>query len=313
MTIFSRFLAINISDNDIANRKNPLKKLIITGATGLVGSHLIPALCKTYEIHALSRKKPASTTPNVVWNVADLEKELDYSILPQDADVLIYLAQSDHFRNFPAKALDIFQVNAVQVLKTLDFARISGIKNFIYASSGGVYGFPEKGVSEEVTIPASGNLGFYLSSKLCAEILAENYASFMNIVILRFFFVYGAGQKCSMLIPRLVDNVNSGRTVTLQGQDGIRINPVHVSDAVRAIRATMDLQGCHRINVAGPDILSLRDICETIGNKVGKSPVFEISASTCTGNLIGDIESMKKLLVPPTIHFSEGVTDLVNP
>ncbi len=290
-----------------------MRRIIVTGASGLVGSHLIPAFCEDFEVHALSRRMHEDSGSRAIWHVADLEKEIDYSALPRNADALIYLAQSDHFRDFPDRALDIFQVNTMQVLKALDFARTSGIKTFIYASSGGVYGFPEKGVSEDVTIPASGNLGFYLSSKLCSEILAENYASFMNIIMLRFFFVYGRGQKRSMLIPRLVDNVAAGRTVTLQGQDGIRINPVHVSDAARAIRAAIDLEGCHRINVAGPDTLSLREICETIGSKVGKAPAFEVNAAASTGNLIGDIESMKKLLVEPQMHFAEGVIDLLNP
>lgn len=291
-----------------------MKKIIVTGASGLVGSYLVPALCGTYEVHALSRNKPESAIPHSVWHAIDLEKEVDYSTLPQDADAMVYLAQSDHFRDFPARALDVFQVNTVQVLKALDFARASGVKTFIYASSGGVYGLPEKGVAEDVTIPASGNLGFYLSSKLCAEILAENYAPFMNIVMLRFFFVYGAGQKRSMLIPRLVDNIKARKTVTLQGQDGIRINPVHASDAARAICAALNLQGCHRINVAGPDVLSLREICEIAGSKVGVKPIFEINTTTTsTGNLIGDIESMKKLLAPPVKHLAEGIDDLIMP
>lgn len=289
-----------------------MKKIILTGATGLIGSHLIPALCETCEVHALSRKRQDNAIHNAVWHVADLEKEIDYASLPQGADAMIYLAQSEHFRDFPDRALDIFQVNTMQVLRALDFARTSGVKTFIYASSGGVYGFPEKKVSEAVTIPAGGGLGFYLSTKLCTEILVENYAPFMNLVMLRFFFVYGEGQKRSMLIPRLVDNVAANRTITLQGQDGIRINPVHVSDAVRAIRAAIDLEGCHRINVAGPDTLSLREISEIIGSKLGKKPVFEINSAASTGNLIGDIESMKKLLVAPEAHFAQGIVDILN-
>lgn len=289
-----------------------MKKIIVTGASGLVGSHLVAALSQTDEVHALSRSKIKPTNSNTIWHAVDLDSEVDYSSLPQDADALIYLAQSDHFRDFPAKALEIFQVNTVQVLRALDFARSTGVKSFINASSGGVYGFPEKGVSEDVNIPASGNLGFYLSTKLCAEILVENYAPYMDVVMLRFFFVYGAGQKRSMLIPRLVDNIRDAKAITLQGEDGIRINPVHVSDAVRAIQAALDLHGCHRINVAGPDVLSLREICDSIGNKVGAKPIFQISTTASPGNLIADIESMKKLLVTPIKHFDEGVIDLMN-
>lgn len=289
-----------------------MKTIILTGATGLIGSHLIPALCETCEVHALSRKKQDIATHNTVWHVADLEKETDYASLPQGADAMIYLAQSEHFRDFPDRALDIFQVNTMQVLRALDFARTSGVKTFVYASSGGVYGFSEKEVSEAIAIPASGSLGFYLSTKLCTEILVENYASFMNLVMLRFFFVYGEGQKRSMLIPRLADNVAAGRTITLQGQDGIRINPVHVSDAVRAVRAAIDLEGCRRINVAGPDTLSLREISEIIGGKLGKKPIFEINSTASTGSLIGDVESMKKLLVSPEVHFEQGIVDILN-
>ena len=288
-----------------------MKKIIVTGASGLVGSHLVAALSQTEEIHAMSRRKIEPTNSNTIWHAVDLDSEVDYSSLPQDADALVYLAQSDHFRDFPAKALEIFQVNTVQVLRALDFARSTGVKTFIYASSGGVYGFPEKGVSEDVTIPASGNLGFYLSTKLCAEILTENYAPYMDIVMLRFFFVYGEGQKRSMLIPRLVDNIREGKAITLQGEDGIRINPVHVSDAVRAIQAALDLHGCHRINVAGPDVLSLREICDTIGRKVGVKPIFQINTTATLGNLIAGIENMKKLLVTPIKHFDEGIVDLV--
>lgn len=288
-----------------------VKKIIVTGASGLVGSHLVATLSKTDEVHALSRSKIESTSPDITWHTVDLDQEVDYSSLPQDADVMIYLAQSDHFRDFPAKALEIFQVNTAQVLKALDFARATKIKSFIYASSGGVYGFPEKDVSEEVTIPASGNLGFYLSTKLCAEILAENYAPFMNVVMLRFFFVYGVGQKRNMLIPRLVDNIQACKVITLQGEDGIKINPVHVSDAVRAIQAAVNLQGCHRINVAGPTVLSLREICDTIGSKVGVQPIFEVNQTTSPGNLIADIESMKKLLVTPMCRFDSGILDLI--
>lgn len=289
-----------------------MRKIIVIGASGLIGSHVVNLLSQVDEVHALSRSKIESFSRNLIWHEVDLSGEVNYAYLPQDADALIYLAQSDHFRDFPIKASEIFQINTAQVVKALDFSQKTGIKSFIYASSGGVYGFPEKGVSEGVAIPASGNLGFYLSTKLCSEILAENFAPFMNVVMLRFFFVYGAGQKRSMLIPRLVDNIKNGATITLQGENGIKINPIHVSDAAKALQASLTLKGCHRINIAGPNILSLREISNIIGQSLGKAPVFNEIVSSVPGNLIADIGCMQGILIPPTVTFDRGILDLIH-
>lgn len=288
-----------------------MKKVIITGASGLIGSRLVKLLSHDYEVHALSRSKVVQSDSNIISYAVDFDREIDYSFLPQDADAFIYLAQSDHFRDFPEKALNIFQLNTAQVLKSLDFSRNTKVKNFIYASSGGVYGFPEEGVSERVAIPASGNIGFYLSTKLCTEILAENYAPFMNIAMLRFFFVYGAGQKRSMLIPRIVDSIKNDAIITLQGENGIKINPIHVSDAAKAIQASLNLKGCHRINIAGPNVLSLREISHIIGKSLGKTPRFNEIASTAPGNLIADIGRMQEILTSPIITFDQGIVDLI--
>lgn len=287
------------------------KTVIITGASGLIGQHLVKELADTWDIHAVSRKKHERNEANISWHCIDLEQDFDNGSLPKRVDAIVYLAQSDYFRDFPDKAINIFSVNTFQVLKALDFARRTGVKSFIYASSGGVYGFPEKSVEESITIPASGNIGFYLSSKLCSEMLAENYAPYMNIVLLRFFFVYGKGQKRSMLIPRLVDSIRDGKLISLQGNDGLHINPVHVSDAVRAISRALKLRGCHRLNVAGPDAFSLRELCEIIGRKLNIKPAFEVNPSAESGNLIGDIKKMQSLFVDPVVHFEDGIQELL--
>ena len=114
-----------------------------------------------------------------------------------------------------------------------------------------------------------------------------------------------------MLIPRLIDNIAAGNPVSLQGQDGIRINPVHAVDAARAVKAALDLEGCARINVAGPDILSIREIGEIIGRKVGREPVFSVDESRIDENLIGDIERMSSQLIAPERRFEDGVTELL--
>lgn len=287
-----------------------MRRIIVTGASGLIGSHLLTRLGEEFEVHAVSRTQSTHSRDNVIWHKADLSGN-PYSGLPENTEAVVYLAQSEHFRNFPEMAREVFQVNTAQVVNMLDYATRTGVKTFVYASSGGVYGSAESGISEDATIPATGNLGFYLSTKLCSEILAENYAPYMNIVLLRFFFVYGKEQKRSMLIPRLVDNIRSGNPIKLQGHEGIIINPVHVSDAAHAIQESLELKGCQRINIAGPQELSLREICEIIGSKIGIPPRYEIDEYSKPQNLIGDIENMKKYLCEPLCRFEEGILDLI--
>jgi nucleoside-diphosphate-sugar epimerase len=225
---------------------------------------------------------------------------------------VIHLAQPAQFRDFPEQAEQMLQVNTVSTLHLLDYARCAGARTFIYASSGGIYGYGEQEFSEDVKIPPRNDLGFYLSTKLCSEILAENYTPFMNVIVLRFFFVYGVGQRRSMLIPRLVQSVMDGKPIILHGDDGLRLNPIHVSDAVAAIHRVLALDGSHKINIGGPEVLNLRQIGEIIGRAVGKAPCFEVQAVSQPRHLVGDISKMTRLLGRPQLRFETGIRTYVD-
>ena len=290
-----------------------MRRIMITGASGLIGSHLVPLLTKKWKIHVISHKRPLKPAQNVRYHNVDLSGEVDYSQFPEQIDAIVYLAQSNNYKDFPNKAVDVFQVNTSQVLQMLDYARRAKARSFIYASTGGVYGSSEfeKGLSEENSITTNGNLKFYPSTKLCSEILAQNFKPYMNITLLRFFFVYGRWQKSSMLVPRLIHNVRSSTPILLQGKDGIKINPIHAFDAVNAIKAALNLKGSYKINVAGPDVLSLRKISEIIGFHMGIKPIFKIEKDQSPQNLIGDIRKMKKYLCKPFRRFEKSITELI--
>ena len=285
------------------------RKLIVSGATGLIGSALVSALAHDWEVHAIARR--AGSQANVVWHELDLAKPCDFGGLPSSPEAVVYLAQSEYFREFPGHAVDIFQVNTVNLLNALDYARSRGCRVFVYGSSGGVYGTGETSMSEQVEIAARGDLGFYLSSKLCSEIVAHNYARILDVAILRYFFVYGPGQRASMLVPRLIQRVRDGAPVDLQGEGGIRINPVHVSDAAAATARALSLTGSRTINVGGSEVLALREICEMIGEAVGRKPVFRVDRAAAPGHLTGDIRLMREVLVAPTVRFADGLKSML--
>lgn len=290
-----------------------MKRIVITGASGLVGSHLLPLFGPETELHLVTRGEPDARPADarVHFHQIDLASDFDAGTLPKQADAIIYLAQSQHFRLFPERALHVFRVNSAAPLRLLDYARRCGAQHFIYASSGGVYGSGSNEIDEEASLAEPSQLGFYLSSKLCGEILAENFSPYMNVAILRLFFAYGRGQSRQMLIPRLIDNIRAGNLINLRGLDGIRINPIHAQDAALAVKQSMTLEGLTKLNVAGPQALSMREICEIIAGKVQREPVFAITPAQGPADLIAGISRMENLLFAPTRKLEDNLDDLL--
>lgn len=284
-----------------------MKKILITGGSGLIGHEVVERLKNSWAVFAVSRRPYEQLSQNARMISCDLSDQCNFSTFPASVDAVIHLAQSEHFREFPEKAEDVFSVNTVTTLRLLDYARQAGAKTFIFASSGGVYGYGDEGFKENQPIVAKKDLGFYLSTKLCSEIIAENYVPYMNVIIIRFFFVYGPRQKETMLIPRLIKNVWQQQPIVLQGNDGIKINPIYVSDAANAVVRSLDLMDSQKINVGGSDVLSLREIGNIIGEELGIQPTFEIQETSVPNNIIGDIGKMSQLLGKPEVSFREGV------
>ena len=286
-------------------------KILVTGASGLLGRNLVDSLHNGYEIHSVIRTKPNSQIKDVYYHFIDLSTDWGNYALPDSVDTIIHLAQSVHFRDFPDKAQDIFKVNVDSTARLLDYARDSGVKQFIYASSGGVYGSSDFPFNENAPIIPPGQLNYYLGSKLCSEVLVQSHASLMNVIILRFFFMYGPGQRRSMLIPRLIDSVRLGRPIYLQGQDGIRINPIHVYDAAAALRIAISLRGSYTVNIAGPEVLTLREITEIISQKVGLPAIFNLQDEE-PKHIVANIDTMKSMLSTPRILICDGLNSLID-
>jgi UDP-glucose 4-epimerase len=280
--------------------------VLLTGATGLLGGRLVDVLWDRPVI-ALGRSAPASRA-HVLWRKADLSR-LTAADLPAETEAVIYAAQSDRFREFPAEALDVFGVNVAAVALLLDWACGAGVKKFILLSSGGVYGHGDQSFDEDAALPRD-VLNYYLGSKASAELLALSYAPFMDVVVLRPFFMYGPEQRESMLIPRLVRSVWSGAPVRLAGDDGIRINPIHVVDAAHAVKAALEVRGSHRINVAGPDVATLREIATAIGAHLGRSPLFEVDPGAAPRHLVGNIARQRELLNRPQVPLAVGLREM---
>lgn len=287
------------------------KKILITGGNGLLGSNLIKALSLNYKIIALVRIPPKIKIEQVDYYACDFETQWDIDVLPTDIFAIIHLAQSEKFRDFPNNAIDVFNVNVFSTVRLLDFAKKNGIKKFIFSSTGGVYKKGLDAVSENTPINTFGTLGNYLATKFCSEILMHNYSEFFDVIVLRIFFMYGAGQKSSMLIPRLAKSVKHGTPIKINANGGIKINPIHVKDVANLFPKILGLDESLTFNVAGPEVLTIQDIAQLFGKELNREPIFEYEEDDNV-SLIANIDLLSEKLSTPKSRLKENIQEILN-
>jgi nucleoside-diphosphate-sugar epimerase len=287
------------------------KKILITGGNGLLGSNLIKALSLNYKIIALVRILPEIKIEQVDYYACDFETQWDVDALPTDIFAIIHLAQSEKFRDFPNYAIDVFNVNVFSTVRLLDFAKKNGVKKFIFSSTGGVYKKGLDAVSENTPINTFGTLGNYLATKFCAEILMHNYSDFFDVLVLRIFFMYGEGQNNSMLIPRLAASVKNGTPIKINANGGIKINPIHVKDVVNLFPKILELNDSLTFNVAGPEVLTIRDIAQLFGKEINKEPIFEYTEDD-NASLVANIDLLCEKLSMPKTTLEDSLSEILD-
>jgi UDP-glucose 4-epimerase len=281
-------------------------RVLVTGAGGFIGTHLLPLLAQEHEVVAVTRSPAPPPLAGVDWLTLDLTR-LDTSALPERVDAVIHLAQSRRYRDFPDGAADVFAVNVESTFALLEYARAAGVRSFVLASTGGIYDYGYERLVE--TAPVN-PINFYLSSKYSAELLTANYQDLFRTIVLRFFFVYGPGQG-PMLIPTLVRKVRGGEPIEIEGKPGLRINPIHVSDAVRVFEPALVLERSDVFNVAGEETLALEELVALIERVVGRPASVRHVSGEQRGDLIGDNSRMRATLgVVPRTLLEEGLASI---
>jgi UDP-glucose 4-epimerase len=284
-----------------------MTSVLLTGARGFLGGALLRPLAATSQVYALSRDGRGPALDHVSWLAGDLSHPLEMAGLPERVEAIVHLAQSRGFKDFPASAGDVFAVNVGSTMTLLDYGRRVGIRTFVLASSGGVYGTSPNPLRET---DAPKPDGLYAATKYSSELLARAYARHFNVVSLRYFFLYGPGQT-GMLIANIVSKVLRRERVVITGNPGIRINPTYVQDAVSATLAALSLDASTTINVAGPETASLTDIVHAIGRQASTTPTIEYQPGG-GGDLVADVSEMTRVLrVSPSTGLDDGLGTVV--
>lgn len=281
----------------------PAMRILLTGATGLIGREVVRQAPADWELVAVARAPIAGVTTVE----ADLAAPGFAAALPGELDAVVHLAQAREYRDFPACAPGVVAVNVTATAALLDHAARSGAGQVLLASTATVYQPRPQPLTEDAPVRVA---GIYAASKRSAELLAIPYAARLPVRALRVFTTYGAVRD-GRLVSDLVDRVESGRPVTVQGDQGMVTSPIHASDAARAVIAAVQRPpapgALDLVNVGGPQALGIREMAEAIGRVVGREPGFEARAGEPPCFAADRTKCVAVLGVPEPIAFEQGL------
>jgi UDP-glucuronate 4-epimerase len=273
-------------------------KALVTGVAGFIGSNIarrlladghdvvgVDALTDYYDPQIKRSNLRRTDDPRFRFVEGDLNT-LDLASLLADTEVVFHEAgqpgvRSSWGRDFGRYASD----NICATQRLLEEARQSGsLRRFVYASSSSVYGNAERYPTEETDRPQP--VSPYGVTKLAAEHLCSLYAHNYGLptVSLRYFTVYGPGQRPDMAFTRFCRWVHAGSPIQLYGTGEQIRDFTYVDDVVEAnLRVgdadTAQVPAGAVYNVAGGSSVSMNEVLELLGTISGKEVRVERSAA----------------------------------
>lgn len=251
------------------------KKIIVTGGSGFLGTHLLRALVRAgYEVTNIDLR-PSSEFQTVLADVRDTKKMLEEV---KDAEAVFHLAsliEAGESVKEPQKYIDYNIDGTVSVLEAM---RQNGITNFIFSSSAAVYGeplhIPIK--EDDRTIP----INPYGMTKLAMEGLLSSYVQAHNFtgVALRYFNLYGPEEHHepeSHALPRFIKQIYTDQEVTVWGSGEHLRDYIHIADIVDAHLKALEYaknnpEKYHYFNLSTEKPTSVLEIVKIVEETMGK-------------------------------------------
>ena len=260
-------------------------------------------LSKTSKVYGTCLKIPSIASEYIEYIPHNLVEPFNELLFPKELDAIIHLAAVTPHA-LPSSKQTLYKINTVSTLELLEYGKHLGINSFVYASSGGVYGYSQNNHSENDPVSP---IDFYALTKYESELLVKHFSQYFSTIILRFFFPYGPKQK-NRLIPQLIDKIREDKAITMYNKGDPTINPIYISDVVEAMKRALSLKSSNIINIAGSEKINILELSHLIGSLINNSPRFEYYEDEKIKGLVGDISKMRKLLsFQPRIPLKEGL------
>lgn len=240
-------------------------KIFVSGACGYKGSVLVPKLLAlghrvvAFDIQWFGNYLPSA--PNLAIVKGDVRDA--HTIDLKGVDAIIHLAS---VANDPCGDLDpklTWEISALATMRLADQAVRQGVRQFIYASSGSVYGVKdEEQVTEDLTLDP---ISEYNKTKMVAERVLLSYASAMAVQIVRPATVCGLSprMRLDVSVNMLTMQALTNSRITVFGGDQVRPN-IHIEDITDLYLYLLGRPDIVGVFNAGFENISIREIAERV-------------------------------------------------
>lgn len=276
-----------------------LPSIVITGASGFIGSYFIDYIKEEFKIFAIARRSRKEANipyhPNLHWlqcdisNWTTINEAAEYITKQGGADFIVHLAAFYDFTYKDNPAYKIVNVNGTKNL--LKFAIKIGAKRFIFSSSLAACEFPSNGnVITENTSPDA-NYQYAISKKLGEELVKE-YSDRFPCTVVRFAAVYSDWCEFAPLYKFLSSWLSKKIESRIIGGKGESAIPyIHIRDLCQMLKIIIDRTS----KLPQFDVYSASP-----NGSISHKELFEISTRYFFGEMIKPI-NLPKLLAYPAL------------
>jgi UDP-glucose 4-epimerase len=302
------------------------RTVLVTGGAGFIGMHVVPMLLEQgYRVRILDnmfrgdRDEVAKLVAG--GNVELIDQDVRYGgsvhAAMKGCESVIHLAAVSINKSVadPHESIDINMVGNHNVFNA---AAEHGVRRLVFASSASVYGDPKKLPMHEDDELAP--LTPYCISKRAGEDLLGFYqrTKGLNWIALRFFNVYGPGQKTTAyytsVINHFVNRLRNGQPPVIDGKGEQSMDFIHVTDIARSVVAALNAeQGNVPVNIGTGIDTSIAALAKILIGAVGANvePQFN-PRDVLVSRRAADITRAKEVLGwEPTIPVEQGMAELV--